>query len=145
MRWHEPDDARASSPESVRGSGCNSPGLLGLGAFSPGTILPSKMVAIWITADKSPPPVSVESPGYDPDRTLAGGADCVMVPHTTQPCTEAQNISEEAPGTPRKPPAQRVPEDRPGPKWPRPCPPGRVRGRFPRVRTTGSGRASLPR
>src|SRR5215831_7990963 len=28
-RWHEPDDARVSSPESVRGSGCNSPGLLG--------------------------------------------------------------------------------------------------------------------
>ena len=29
-RWHEPDDARVSSPESVRGSGCNSPGLLGI-------------------------------------------------------------------------------------------------------------------
>ena len=29
MRWHEPDDARVSSPESVRGSGCNPPGLLG--------------------------------------------------------------------------------------------------------------------
>src|SRR2546428_1210760 len=28
-RWHEPDDARVSSPESVRGSGGNSPGLLG--------------------------------------------------------------------------------------------------------------------
>jgi hypothetical protein len=23
VRWHEPDDARVSSPESVRGSGCN--------------------------------------------------------------------------------------------------------------------------
>src|SRR4029077_9816316 len=29
VRWHEPDDARVSSPESVRGSGGNSPGLLG--------------------------------------------------------------------------------------------------------------------
>jgi len=30
VRWHEPDDARVSSPESVRGSGRNSPGLLGI-------------------------------------------------------------------------------------------------------------------
>src|SRR6201987_484339 len=29
-RWHEPDDARVSSPESVRGSGGNSPGRLGM-------------------------------------------------------------------------------------------------------------------
>ena len=36
MRWHEPDDARVSSPESVRGSGCNSPGLLGGSARSRG-------------------------------------------------------------------------------------------------------------
>src|ERR1700758_718345 len=28
-RWHEPDDARVSRPESVRGSRCNSSGLLG--------------------------------------------------------------------------------------------------------------------
>src|ERR1700693_4952906 len=30
MRWHEPDDARVSSPESVRGSGGNSPALRGV-------------------------------------------------------------------------------------------------------------------
>jgi len=26
----------------------------------------------------------------DPDRTLPGAGDCVAVPHTTQPCAEAQ-------------------------------------------------------
>jgi hypothetical protein len=31
-RWHEPDDARFKSG-SVRGSGCNSPGLLGMFAL----------------------------------------------------------------------------------------------------------------
>src|SRR5271155_4586219 len=30
VRWHEPDDARESSPESVSGSGGNSPGLPGI-------------------------------------------------------------------------------------------------------------------
>src|SRR5262245_35170476 len=29
VRWHEPDDARVSRPESVSGSGRNSPGRLG--------------------------------------------------------------------------------------------------------------------
>jgi hypothetical protein len=27
--WHEPDESRGSSPESVSGSGCDSPGRLG--------------------------------------------------------------------------------------------------------------------
>jgi len=69
MRWHEPDDARVSSPESVRGSGCNSPGLLGLVAFGHGIFLPSKWVAIGIAADINPPPVPVGCAGYDPERT----------------------------------------------------------------------------
>ena len=30
MRWHEPYESRGSRTESVRGSGCNSLGLLGL-------------------------------------------------------------------------------------------------------------------
>ena len=34
--WHEPDESRGSSPESVSGSGCNSPGRLGLGVQFPG-------------------------------------------------------------------------------------------------------------
>ena len=38
MRWHEPDDARVSSPESVRGSGCNSPGLLGVEQNTKGVV-----------------------------------------------------------------------------------------------------------
>jgi Type II/IV secretion system protein len=32
--WHEPDESRGSSPESVSGSGCNSPGRLGPGVPS---------------------------------------------------------------------------------------------------------------
>src|SRR4029453_4736311 len=35
-RWHEPDESRGSRPESVRGSGGNSPGPLGGGPFPPG-------------------------------------------------------------------------------------------------------------
>ena len=30
MRWHEPYESRGSRTESVRGSGCKSPGLLGV-------------------------------------------------------------------------------------------------------------------
>ena len=37
--WHEPDESRGSSPESVSGSGCNSPGRLGLRVQSPGATL----------------------------------------------------------------------------------------------------------
>src|SRR5204863_1927946 len=34
-RWHEPDESRGSRPESVRGSGRNSPGLLGMALMRP--------------------------------------------------------------------------------------------------------------
>src|SRR6516225_5301369 len=55
MRWHEPDDARVSSPESVRGSGCNSPGLLGHSPFRCGA---AKSAALGVTADVKRSPVS---------------------------------------------------------------------------------------
>ncbi len=38
--WHEPDESRGSSPESVSGSGCNSPGRLGLAVTFRGPTLP---------------------------------------------------------------------------------------------------------
>src|SRR6516225_2359308 len=34
--WHEPDTSRGLRPESVSGSGCKSPGRLGLGVKLPG-------------------------------------------------------------------------------------------------------------
>jgi len=78
MRWHEPDDARVSSPESVRGSGCNSPGLLGLVAFGGGIVIPSKSVTIGIVADVNPPPVPVGCAAYDPVRTSMDPSGCVV-------------------------------------------------------------------
>src|SRR5258708_26767521 len=41
VRWHEPDDARASRPESVRGSGRNSLGLLAKMSRAPHFIGPA--------------------------------------------------------------------------------------------------------
>src|SRR5215831_18943992 len=38
--WHEPDKSRGLRPESVSGSGCNSPGRLGLGVKLPGPTRP---------------------------------------------------------------------------------------------------------
>src|SRR5215467_4339133 len=38
--WHEPDKSRGLRPESVSGSGCKSPGRLGLGVQLPGPTLP---------------------------------------------------------------------------------------------------------
>jgi hypothetical protein len=41
MGWHEPDKSRGLRPESVSGSGCKSPGRLGLGVVIQGPTLPS--------------------------------------------------------------------------------------------------------
>src|SRR6516225_4285733 len=40
--WHEPDKSRGLRPESVSGSGCKSPGRLGLGVKLPG---PTRLVS----------------------------------------------------------------------------------------------------
>ena len=44
--WHEPDKSRGLRPESVSGSGCKSPGRLGLGVKLPGPTRRQRAIAV---------------------------------------------------------------------------------------------------